>query len=78
MLCSFQVYNKVIQLYIYIYIYFFAFFSLIDYYNILNIVLCARGFPGGSVVKNRPANVRNAGDRDFHSRVRKIPWRRKW
>ena len=30
------------------------------------------------MVKNRPANVRNAGDRDFHSRVRKIPWRRKW
>ena len=32
------------------------------------------GFPGGSVVKNLPAN---AGDR-FDSWVRKIPWRRKW
>ena len=78
MLCSFQVYNKVIQLYIYIYMFFFTLFSLIDYYNILNIVLCATGFPGGSVVKNLPANARDVGDSDFHSWVRKIPWRRKW
>ena len=33
-----------------------------------------RGFPGGSVVKNSPAN---AGDM-FSPWVRNIPWRRKW
>ena len=32
------------------------------------------GFPGGSVVKNPPAN---AGD-TFDTWVGKIPWRRKW
>ena len=32
-------------------------------------------FPGGSVVKNPPAN---AGDSGFSLRVGKIPWRRKW
>ena len=43
----FEVYRKVIQLYIYIYIcihmyiFFFRFFSIIDYYKILNIVSCA-------------------------------------
>ena len=43
MLCWFQVYCKVIQLYIYIYIYifFFRFFSLIGYYKILSVVPCA-------------------------------------
>ena len=39
MLCLFQVYNKVIQLYICIF--FFRFFSIISYYKILNIVRCA-------------------------------------
>ena len=39
MLCYFQVYSKVIQLYIHIY--FFRFFSLIGYYKILSIVPCA-------------------------------------
>jgi len=33
------------------------------------------GFPGGSVVKNLPAN---AGGPGFNPWVRKIPWRRKW
>ena len=33
------------------------------------------GFPGGSVVKNLPAN---AGDQRFDPWVGKIPWRRKW
>ena len=32
------------------------------------------GFPGGSVVKNPPAN---AGDTGFNSWVGKIPWSRK-
>ena len=32
-------------------------------------------FPGGSVVKNPPAN---AGDVCFNPWVGKIPWRRKW
>ena len=58
--------------------FFFTLFSLIDYYNILNIVLCAMGFPGGSVVKNPPADARDVGDSDFHSWVGKIPWRGKW
>ena len=35
------------------------------------------GFPGGSVVKNPPANVGDAGDR-FHPWVSETPWRRKW
>ena len=33
------------------------------------------GFPGGSAMKNPPANVANSG---FDTCVRKIPWRRKW
>ena len=33
------------------------------------------GFPGGSVVKNLPAN---AGDMGSIPRVGKIPWSRKW
>ena len=33
-----------------------------------------QGFPGGSVVKNPPANARNTRD----PWVRKIPWKRKW
>ena len=41
------------------------------------------GFPGGSVVKNPPANAGDAGDmtsrrHDFDPWVEKIPWRRKW
>ena len=40
MLCYFKGYSKVIQFYIHIYLYlfFFRFFSIIDYYKILNIV----------------------------------------
>ena len=39
MLCQFQMYNKVIQLFIYKYIYsFFTFSSIIDCYKILSIV----------------------------------------
>ena len=34
----FQVYSKVIKLYIYITLLFFKFFSVIGYYKILNIV----------------------------------------
>ena len=36
------------------------------------------GFPGGVVVKNPPANARDAGDVCSISGSRKIPWRRKW
>ena len=39
------------------------------------------GFPGGSVVKNLPANAGDAGDSGdsgFYPWVGKIPWRRKW
>ena len=35
------------------------------------------GFPGGSVVKNLPANAGPPGDMVL-SLVRRIPWRRKW
>ena len=41
MLCQFQVYSKVIQLYIYIQPLFFRFFSHIGYYRILSRVPCA-------------------------------------
>ena len=39
MLCQFQVYSRLIQLYIYIF--FFRFFSIIGYYKVLKIVPCA-------------------------------------
>jgi len=35
-----------------------------------------KGFPGGAVVKNPPANVGDTGD--FDPWVGKIPWSRKW
>ena len=35
------------------------------------------GFPGGSVVKNLPANTGDVRDM-LHPWDRKIPWRRKW
>ena len=41
MLYQFQVYSKVIQLYIYIYLFFFKFFSHLGYYRILSRVPCA-------------------------------------
>ena len=41
MLCQFQVYSKVTQLYIYIYPFFFRYFSHIGYYRILSRVPCA-------------------------------------
>jgi len=34
------------------------------------------GFPGGTVIKNLPANVEDARHR-FNPWVRNIPWRRK-
>ena len=37
----------------------------------------ALGFPGGSVVKNLPTDAGDAGDAGS-TRVKKIPWRRKW
>ena len=40
-LCYFQVYSTVIQLYINIYSFFFGFFSLTDYHKILSTVPCA-------------------------------------
>ena len=36
------------------------------------------GLPGGSVVKNPPANARDTGDNIFNPWVGKMPWRRKW
>ena len=36
----------------------------------------ARGFPGGLVVKNPPANVRDFRDTRELGLIRKIPWRR--
>ena len=41
MLCKFQVYSTVIQLYIHIYLLFYRFFSLVGYYKMLSIVPCA-------------------------------------
>ena len=37
-----------------------------------------KGFPGGSVVKNLPANAKDRGDVGSIPRVRRIPWKRKW
>ena len=51
-----------------------------SYYNI-NSILCicicykVGGFPGGSVIKNLPANAGGSGSNLW---LRKIPWRRKW
>ena len=36
------------------------------------------GFPGGSVVKNPPANAEDTGRHGFDPWVSKIPWSRKW
>ena len=36
------------------------------------------GFPGGSVVKNPPANARTLRGCGFNSWVKKLLWRRKW
>ena len=41
MLCSFQLYNKVIQLYLYMYLFSFKFFSQLGCYIILSRVPCA-------------------------------------
>ena len=41
--------------------FFFRFFSIIGYYKILNLFPCAMGFPGGSVIKNVPANTGDTG-----------------
>ena len=38
-------------------------------------VIIEMGFPGGSVVKNSPANTGNAGSKPW---VGTTPWRRKW
>ena len=38
----------------------------------------ATGFPGGSVVKNLPANAGDIGDMGSIPRVGEIPWSRKW
>ena len=35
-------------------------------------------FPGGSVIKNPPANALSSRRQGFNSWVRKIPWRRAW
>ena len=36
------------------------------------------GLPGGSVMKNVPANSGTSGDSNLILGSRKIPWRRKW
>ena len=36
------------------------------------------GFPGGSVIKNPPANAGDAGRYGFGSWVGKFPWRKEW
>ena len=41
MLCQFQVYSNVIQLYIYMYLFFFKFLSHLRYYRVLSRVPCA-------------------------------------
>ena len=41
-------------------------------------VVISRGFPGGSVVKNPPANADNAGDAGSIPGLGRSLWRRKW
>ena len=41
MLCQFQVYSKMIQLYKYVYLFFFKLFSHLGYYRVLSRVPCA-------------------------------------
>ena len=36
------------------------------------------GFPGGSVVKNEPANTEDSGDMGSILRWERFPWRSKW
>ena len=36
------------------------------------------GFPGGSVVKNLPANAGDTGDKGSIPRLGRSPWSRKW
>ena len=44
----------------------------------LCVSLDGKGFPGGSGVKNPPANTGDAGDCGLDPRVGKSSWRRKW
>ena len=41
-------------------------------------ILCHTGFPGGANCKESTCRCRRCKRRGFYSRVRKIPWRRKW
>ena len=62
MLCEFQVYSTLFQLYTCIYSFFFRFFSDIGYHRILSRVPCAVllwGFPDGSDGKH---TICKAGD----------------
>ena len=43
--------------------------------NVIEVIL---GFPGGSGVKNPPANAGDSGDAGLIPGVKKLPWRRKW
>ena len=40
--------------------------------------MICKAFPGGTVVKNPPANARDAGDMGSIPRFRRSTWRRKW
>ena len=62
MLCWFQVYNKMSQLYIYIYLPFFRFFPRKSYYRVLNRVnLYYTGFLDGSSGKESACSVGDLG-----------------
>ena len=62
MLCWFQVYNKMSQLYIYIYLPFFRFFPHKSYYRVLNRVnLYYTGFLDGSSGKESACSVGDLG-----------------
>ena len=63
-MCSFQVYSKVVQLYIYIYPSIFRFFRL--------------GFPDGASGKQAAGPSGDIRDGGPDPLVRKMPWRRKW
>ena len=42
------------------------------------LLLPSQGFPGGSVIKNLPANAGDTGDVGSIPGSGRFPWRRKW
>ena len=50
----------------------------VSYCSRINCLALSWSFPGGSVVRNSPAEAGNASDKGFCPWVGEIPWSRKW